>query len=72
MTSPFSSLARAPFCQSIGATSDGVPNSLSCLHLKALWQSSSLSSNICQNLSKSLLEDNATSGRFIVTTPWLT
>ena len=33
--SPFLSLDRAPYCQSIGAASDNVPLSLSCLHLNA-------------------------------------
>ena len=69
--SPRFNLANAPYCQRIGATSDGVPRSLSCLHINALWHSSNLSSIISQNLSMSPSEEQATSTRLMVTTPWL-
>lgn len=71
MLSPFSSLARAPYLHRIGATSAVASASLSCLHCNALWQSSVLSSKISQNFLVSPPDDSATSGRFIVTTPWL-
>ena len=38
---------------------------------EARWHSSRRSSKISQNLSKSPPADNPTSGRLIVTTPWL-
>ena len=69
MVSPFFRRASAPFCQRIGATSEGVPFNLSCLAINALWQSSSLSSISSQNLFISLPEEHATSTRFKVTTP---
>ena len=72
MLSPLFSLARAPYLHRIGATSAVARASLSCLHCNALWQSSVLSSKISQNFVISPPDDSATSGRFIVTTPWLT
>ena len=69
MVSPGSNLANPPCCQRIGATSDFVPSNLSCLHLKALWQSSNLSSKISQNLSIFLPDERATWTKLMVTTP---
>ena len=69
IVSPFLRRAKAPFCHKIGATSEGVPRSLSCLHLSALWHNSSLSSKIFQNSSISPLDEQATSTKLMVTTP---
>ena len=69
MLSPFLSLANAPCCQSIGATSLVALLKRLCLICKALWHNSSLSSNICQNVSISLSLDKAASTKLIVTTP---
>ena len=69
--SPFLSLAKAPYCQRMGAASEVIPPSLLCLIFKALWHNSVLSSNNFQNLEKSPWEENAKSIKFKVTTPWL-
>ena len=46
IVSPFFNLANAPYCHKIGATSEGVPFNLSCLHIKALKHNSKRSSKI--------------------------
>lgn len=69
MVSSLSSLANAPCCHNIGAFLAFTWLNLSCLNCNALWHNSNLSSNIFQNVSKSLLLDKATSGSEIVTTP---
>ena len=71
MPSPFFSRASAPYCQRMGATSEGVPFSRSWRHCRARWQSSSRSSKMRQNFPRSPPEESATSGRLMVTTPWL-
>ena len=50
MTSPSFSLASAPFCQRIGATSDGVPLSRSCLHISAPQQLVAISKDVHTHL----------------------
>ena len=71
MGSPFFRRAHAPYCQRMGATSDGVPLRRLWRSISARWHSSNRSSKICQNFSMSPPEDSATSGRLMVTTPWL-
>ena len=77
IVSPFFNLVNAPYCQRIGATSDGVPLRRSYLYNNALWQRSRRSSNIFQKSAIMSLElfffaVRATSTRLIVTTPLLT
>ena len=67
--SPGSSLANAPFCHKIGATSLVALAILFNLVLSTSWHNSVLSSNNSQNLSKSPFELKAISAKLIEQTP---